>query len=92
MHPSIATRDAADNPEYGSIEQDDYYTWVGETALMHWGAGKYADRGSIRYNQHAQSANHIYFDGHFESLRWINARFSQFPDHRVRRPLPNPPQ
>ena len=84
--------DAPDNPEYGSIAQDDYDTWVGEAALVRWGAGKYADQGWIRYNRHAQPANYIYFDGHVESLRWSKARFDQFPDHRVRRPLPNPPQ
>ena len=84
--------DATDNPEYGSIVQDDYDTWVGEAALVQWGAGKYADQGWIRYNRHAQRANYIYFDGHVEALRWSKARFDQFPDHRVRRPLPNPPQ
>jgi len=83
--------DAPDNTEYGSIEQDDYDTWVGEAALVQWGAGKYADQGWIRYNRHGQRANYIYFDGHVESLPWSKARLDQFPDHRVRRPLPNPP-
>ena len=83
--------DAPDNTEYGSIAQDDYDTWVGEAALVQWGAGKYADQGWIRYNRHGQRANYIYFDGHVESLPWSKARLDQFPDHRVRRPLPNPP-
>jgi prepilin-type N-terminal cleavage/methylation domain-containing protein/prepilin-type processing-associated H-X9-DG protein len=84
--------DAPDNPEYGGVEQDDYDTWVGEAALVRWGAGKYADQGWIRYNRHGQRANYIYFDGHVETLRWSKARYDQFPDHVVRRPLPNPPQ
>ncbi|MGO8927824.1 MAG: prepilin-type N-terminal cleavage/methylation domain-containing protein [Limisphaerales bacterium] len=84
--------DAPDNPEFGSVEQDDYDTWVGEAALVQWGVGKYADQGWIRYNRHGPRANYIYFDGHVESLRWSKARFDQFPDHRVRNPLANPPQ
>src|SRR6202008_1815601 len=44
--------DALDNPEFGSINQDDYDTWVGEGALVQWGSGKYADQGWIRYNRH----------------------------------------
>jgi prepilin-type processing-associated H-X9-DG protein len=83
--------DAADNSEYGSVNQDDYDTWVGESALVQWGAGKYGDQGWIRYNRHGQRANYIYFDGHVESLRWSKARLDQFPDHVVRRPLPTPP-
>jgi prepilin-type N-terminal cleavage/methylation domain-containing protein/prepilin-type processing-associated H-X9-DG protein len=84
--------DAADNNEYGSIVQDDYDTWVGEAALVQWGSGKYGDQGWIRYNRHGQRGNYIYFDGHVESLRWSKARIDQFPDHRVRKPLANPPQ
>jgi prepilin-type N-terminal cleavage/methylation domain-containing protein/prepilin-type processing-associated H-X9-DG protein len=83
---------AADNSEYGSVNQDDYDTWVGEAALVQWGAGKYGDQGWIRYNRHGQRANYIYFDGHVESLPWTKARLDQFPDHMVRRPLPNPPR
>ena len=30
-------------------------------------------------------------DAHVEYLRWSKARFDQFPDHVVRRPLANPP-
>jgi prepilin-type processing-associated H-X9-DG protein/prepilin-type N-terminal cleavage/methylation domain-containing protein len=82
--------DAADNPEYGSVNQDDYDTWVGESALVRWGGGKYGDQGWIRYNRHGQRANYIYFDGHVESLCWSKARLDQFPDRVVRRPLPTP--
>src|SRR5205085_12352398 len=38
---------AADNGEYGSVTQDDYDTWVGEAALVQWGAGNYANQGWI---------------------------------------------
>lgn len=84
--------DPADNLEYGSVNQDDYDTWVGEAALVRWGAGKYGDQGWIRYNRHGQKANYIYFDGHVQSLSWSQARLDQFPDHVVRGPLPNPPR
>ena len=83
--------DAPDNPEYGSIVQDDYDTWVGEAALVQWGSGTYADQGWIRYNRHGQRANYVYFDGHVQSLPWSKARIDQFPDHIVRRPLSNGP-
>jgi prepilin-type N-terminal cleavage/methylation domain-containing protein/prepilin-type processing-associated H-X9-DG protein len=84
--------DASDNAEYGSVIQDDYDTWVGEGALVQWGAGKYADQGWIRYNRHSKRANYVYFDGHVEHLPWSKARFDQFPDHVVRQPLQNPPK
>ena len=83
---------AADNLQYGSVNQDDYDTWVGEGALVQWGDGKYGDQGWIRYNRHGQRANYIYFDGHVEALTWTKARLDQFPDHVVRRPLSNPPR
>src|SRR5438270_4000478 len=35
---------APDNPEYGSINQDDYDTWPGEAALVQWGSGKYGNQ------------------------------------------------
>lgn len=82
---------AADNPEYGSVTQDDYDTWVGEAALVRWGSGKYGDQGWIRHDRHGKPANYIYVDGHVESLSWTRARLDQFPDHRVRAPLSNPP-
>ena len=82
---------AADNTEYGSVVQDDYDTWVGEAALVQWGSGKYGDQGWIRYNRHNTRAHYIYTDAHVEYLPWSKARFDQFPDHRVRRPLSAPP-
>lgn len=78
---------AEDNPEYGSVGQDDYDTWVGEAALIHWGEGKYGQEGWIKHDRHQTKANYIYLDGHVESLAWKDARFDQFPDHRVRKPL-----
>jgi prepilin-type processing-associated H-X9-DG protein len=83
--------DAADKTEYGSVNQDDYDTWVGEGALVRWGTGKYGDQGWIRYNRHGQRANYIYVDGHVQALSWTQARLDQFPDHIVRGPLSNPP-
>jgi prepilin-type N-terminal cleavage/methylation domain-containing protein/prepilin-type processing-associated H-X9-DG protein len=82
---------ASDNGDYGSVNQDDYDTWVGEAALVQWGSGVYGDQGWIRHNRHENGANYIYTDGHVEYLRWSKARFDQFPDHRVRSPLGNPP-
>jgi len=84
--------DAPDNSAFGSINQDDYDTWVGEAALVQWGSGTYGNQGWIRYNRHLNRANYIYTDGHVENLRWSKARFDQFPDHVVRQPLANPPQ
>jgi prepilin-type N-terminal cleavage/methylation domain-containing protein/prepilin-type processing-associated H-X9-DG protein len=84
--------DAADNGNYGAINQDDYDTWVGEAALVRWGSGTYGGEGWIRYNRHGGRSNYIYVDGHVENLRWSKARDDQYPDHRVRRPLANPPQ
>ena len=83
---------AADNAEYGSVNQDDYDTWPGEAALVQWGSGNYANQGWIRYNRHGLGANYIYADAHVDYLRWSKARYDQFPDHVVRRPLANPPQ
>ena len=78
---------APDNDAFGSVNQDDYDTWVGEAALVRWGNGPYADQGWIRANRHGQRANYIYTDGHVENLTWNQARNDQFPDHRVRSPL-----
>ena len=83
---------APDNPEYGSLHQDDYDTWVGEGALVRWGAGKYGDQGWLKHDRHTSGANYIYADGHAQLLRWRQARFDQFPDHVVRSPLPPPPK
>ncbi len=81
--------DAKDNPEYGAITQDDYDTWAGEPALIRWGSGRWGDQGWIRANRHGTRSNYIYTDGHVEGLRWSKARADQYPDHRVRDPLPD---
>ena len=83
--------DAPDNSQFGAVDQDDYDTWVGEAALVQWGSGPYANQGWIRYNRHAGRANYVYADGHVENLPWRKARADQFPDHKVRAPLQNPP-
>jgi prepilin-type N-terminal cleavage/methylation domain-containing protein/prepilin-type processing-associated H-X9-DG protein len=83
---------AANNAEFGNVNQDDYDTWVGEAALVQWGSGNYGDQGWIRYSRHGKGGNYIYTDGHVEFLRWRKARVDQYPDHRVRFPLANPPE
>lgn len=82
---------APDNSEYGSVAQDDYDTWVGESALVQWGSGQYGNEGWIKHNRHQDRANYIFTDGHVESLPWRRARADQFPDHVVRKPLANVP-
>lgn len=84
--------DSSENGEYGNVGQDDYDAWVGESALVQWGAGRFGDQGWIRYNRHQNAANYIYADGHAETLRWRDARRDHFPDHRVRNPLAGPPE
>jgi prepilin-type processing-associated H-X9-DG protein/prepilin-type N-terminal cleavage/methylation domain-containing protein len=83
---------AADNAEYGNVPQDDYDTWVGESALVRWGGGPYGDQGWIRHNRHGARANYVFTDGHAEQLGWRAARLDQFPDHVVRAPLADPPK
>ncbi|MCC6425241.1 MAG: prepilin-type N-terminal cleavage/methylation domain-containing protein [Phycisphaerales bacterium] len=83
---------AKDNDEFGAIGQDDYDTWVGESALVRWGEGNHADQGWIRYNRHGTTANYTFNDGHAAAMTWSKVRTLQFPDLRVRKPLDNPPQ
>lgn len=85
---------AADNDAFGSVSQDDYDTWVGESALVRWGgdAGPYDSQGWLRYNRHGSNANYVFLDGHAERMKWNKVRELQFPDRVVRRPLENPPQ
>lgn len=83
---------AVDNMDYGSIEQDDYDTWGGESALVQWGSGKYGNQGWIRFNRHLKGANYVYNDGHVAWLRWKSARNDEYPDHVVRFPLSSPPE
>lgn len=82
---------AADNDEFGSVNQDDYDSWVGEAALVRWGGGPYADQGWIRYNRHIDRANYVHIDGHAGTRSWRQIRQAQFPDRVVRRPLEDPP-
>ncbi|MFZ4572894.1 MAG: type II secretion system protein [Phycisphaerales bacterium] len=82
---------AEDNEAYGSVSQDDYDAWVGESALVRWGEGRYADQGWIKYNRHGGRANYVHQDGHAETKAWGRARVEQFPDFRVRGALDNPP-
>lgn len=83
--------DAPDNGDYGNVGQDDYDAWVGESALVQWGTGKYGDQGWIRYNRHQRASNYVFTDGHVEKLGWRQARRDHYPDHRVRNPLAGPP-
>ena len=84
--------DAADNTLYGSVNQDDYDTWGGESQLVQWGSGKYGNQGWVKYNRHTLGANYVYNDAHVQWMRWRDARLDQFPDHVVRKPLANGPQ
>ena len=84
--------DSSTNTAFGYVPQDDYDTWAGEATLVQWGEGPYSDQGWIRYNRHNGGASYIYADGHVKWMRWGRARLDQFPDHRVRYPLANPPQ
>lgn len=74
------------------VPQDDYDAWAGEAALVQWGEGGRPNEGWISYNRHKGGANYIYADGHVKWMRWGRARIDHYPDHRVRHPLPNPPQ
>jgi len=67
-------------------------TWAGEASLVRWGEGRYGDRGWIRHDRHHGGANYVYADGHARWMRWGRARLDQYPDHRVRHPLPDPPR
>ncbi|HEX8834464.1 MAG TPA: type II secretion system protein [Abditibacteriaceae bacterium] len=82
------------NTEYGSINQDDYDTWVGEAVLVRNAAAPapFNTSGWIRYDRHLEGGNYLYYDGHAKWLRWSSARRDQFPDHVVRRPIPDSPQ
>ena len=81
------------NTDFGYVPQDDYDTWAGEAALVNWGgSGPRGAEGWIKYNRHSGGANYIFTDGHVKWLRWGAARLYQYPDHKVRFPLTNPPQ
>ena len=82
------------DPESGfhAVGQDDYDAWAGEAALVRWGDGGRPDEGWIKVDRHGAGANYVYADGHIKWMRWGRARLDQFPDHRVRYPLANPPR
>lgn len=82
--------DSADNA-FGYVPQDDFDSWAGEAALVRWGTGNYANQGWIKYDRHQLGANYVYTDGHAKWLRWGKAREDIYPDHKVRKPLGNPP-
>ena len=88
---SVALDDPA-NTDFGYVPQDDYDTWPGEASLVQWGSGTHAKEGWIKYDRHQGGANYIYADTHAKFLRWGKARLDQYPDHKVRFPLTNPPQ
>ena len=74
------------------VPQDDYDTWAGEAALVRWGSGSRPNEGWIKYDRHSGGANYVYADSHAKFQKWGRARLDQYPDHIVRKPLPNPPQ
>lgn len=79
------------NSDFYYVSQDDYDTWAGESALVKWGSGSRPDEGWIRYNRHNGGANYVYADTHAKWAKWGKARLDQYPDHKVRFPLTNPP-
>ncbi len=88
-----AALDAVDNTDFGYVPQDDYDTWAGEAALVNWGgSSRYGSQGWIVYNRHNGGSNYVFADGHVKWMRWGQARGYQYPDHKVRFPLTNPPQ
>ncbi len=78
--------------DFHAIGQDDYDAWAGEAALVRWGSGSRPNEGWIKYDRLSGGANYVYADGHVKWMRWGRARLDQFPDHRVRYPLENPPR
>ncbi len=80
------------NSDFHYVPQDDYDTWSGEEALVHWGSGSRPKEGWIKYDRHNGGANYVYADSHAKFMKWGRARLDQYPDHVVRFPLANPPQ
>lgn len=80
------------NSDFYYVPQDDYDTWPGEAVLVRWGSGTRPNEGWIKYDRHNGGGNYLYYDGHAKWLRWGRARVDQYPDHKVRFPLLNPPQ
>lgn len=80
------------NSSFHATAQDDYDTWAGEAVMVRWGDGSRPNEGWIKFDRHNGGANYVYTDGHAKWMKWGRARLDQFPDHRVRYPLDNPPQ
>ncbi len=78
--------------DFHYVPQDDYDTWAGEAALVRWGSGSRPDEGWIKFDRHNTGANYVYADAHAKWMRWGRARLDQYPDHRVRHPLADPPR
>lgn len=72
--------------------QDDYDSWAGEGAMVRWGTGSRPNEGWLKYDRHTGGANYVYADGHAKWMRWSRARLDQYPDHKVRYALNQPPQ
>lgn len=80
------------NTAWGSIAQDDYDSWVGESALVRSEEAPFDNEGWLKFDRHRGKANYVHHDGHAGTNRWSNVREDQFPDKKVRRPLAQPPQ
>ena len=84
--------DSTANTDFGYVPQDDYDTWAGESTLVRWGGDSpYKNEGWIKYDRHTGGSNYVFADSHVKFLRWGQARLYQYPDHKVRYPLDNPP-
>ena len=85
--------DDPNNSDFGYVPQDDYDTWAGEAALVNWGGSSpRGTEGWIKYNRHNGGSNYVFADGHAKWMRWGQARLFQYPDHKVRFPLTDPPK
>ena len=60
---------------------------VATTLNIQWGLVAIAMAMAVGGLLNARKVADIYTDGHVERLRWSRARFDQFPDHQVRKPL-----
>ncbi len=85
---SVALDDHANPWQY--IPQDDYDTWPGECNLVAQqyctpaDTGPYKNQGWIKYDRHRGGANYLFYDGHAKWMHWSQAKYLQFPDHKVR--------
>ena len=89
--------DAPDNSDYGYIPQDDYDTWPGECDLVRLGCSALQCRRPLRQPgldqiRSAQRWRELHLLRRPRQVpAWGRARLDQFPDHRVRNPIPNSP-